>query len=980
VLRRAPEAPEEQQVERLLRWVRAPILLALLLALVLPALAQGSLIVRDDASFLDRSQVERAAQPLVNRGAIVAVYAANSGTSSEFDRRLAQDQLLRSGKVPKNLIAIFVSLKDRYSSIRYGDDWAPALASRYESIRTDQLNKGLSATSFTSGVVSALGAISTAVGSGSSSSSGSSGGVPSSSGGATAPSGGSSSPWNLLGCVGILALLGGGAWFWQRSSASRAAAAVVSGARDAAEEARKRAGAAVSDLAQHIREARDRAQFDRVSYPAEDAAEMAAMQQDAEQRFVQIQERFSATEDAIKQKAQPGEADYQQATASYSALPNLADDVRALLDQIQARRNELDKAGASAPQDVDRAKKALADVTERLGALSDDFPSPQPILSAAAAQVARAESLLEERRGAQASQAAAEASAQIEALAQTVSRYADIREGLSAGRAAAQKVTAQGFRVEAGLAAFDAAEAALRQAGADLARGGPAAAEAALAAAEQKRAEGVARGGGMPALMRANQERFAQVQQAGEQLAGHLEQGRRTFASAQEFAESTWSDIRGNGSEAEASAKRAHLLWEEAQQLNTMEAQDFFGAQQRLDAAEAEIARAHALVDAVVQRLKDLESARDSAQQEIAAAQADIQTGWEYVRSNDADVGKAPEELLARAAQRLQLATQEMEQPRPDWLALLRAAQEANQLADQALAGARGEVEAMNALREQVQRAQQVAAAEVQKTAQFAALHREDLRGSEGELDRLQAQVQDAYQALQAVERTEEQARADALRAVLKRYNELRDAADQVYARLYESFQRVDGLRQRIAGEVNSAQDAIRRAEAELQTYAAYIPAGSDGLRSLESARSTLAQIASMRVQDQADADRVAALAGQARASAEHAEQVLRAQGQAGQRAPQYQQSGGGMGDFVAGALLGSALSGGRDHHHHSGWGSGGGGSWGSGGGDSGWSVGGGGGGSWGDSGGGGGGWGDSGGGGDSGGSWGDSGGGGGGW
>ncbi len=925
-------------MKSLLRLARASIPLLMLLLLTLPALAQGSLAIRDDIDRLDDSAVQRAAQPLVDKGATVAIYAAQSGGDAEFDRRLTRDQLLRNGQIPNNLIAIYVSLDDRYSAIRYGNTWRSALSSRTSNIRSNNLNTGLSASDFTPGLVSALGAINTAVGTGTGSTSGgvTSGGVQQ-----NEPESGSGALSFGL-CIGVLGALGLGGWYWQRTSKTRAAAALVNNARQAAEEARKRAGAAVADLAQEIRDAGEKAQFDKVSYSAEDTAQLAAQQQEANERFVKAQERFSTTEEALRDPKSAAEEALKKIAASYDTVVEQVGGIRELLAQAQARRSELDRIGAAAPGEVDRAKKALADVADRLGALSDDFPNAQQILSDPAAQVAQAESLLEEHRAAQASKVAAAASAQIATLAQTITRYADLREGVSVGRATAQKVVADGYRIEPGLRAFDASEAALRRAAEALARGGPPAAEKPLAEAEQLRSEGVDRGGGMPALRQANSERLPQIQQAGEQLAAFLEEGRRTFDLVDEFAESTWSDIRGNGGEAQAAANRAHLLWEEAQRLNSMETQDFLGARQRLDSAAEQIAFARQLIDSIIQRLKDLEAARDAAKQELADAKADIGKGWEYVRSNDADVGKQPEALLGQAAQLLERASSQMTGQRPDWLALVRDAQEANRLADQALVDARSEVEAMAVLRKQVERAQTIAAAEVQKTAQFATLHRDTLAGAQnGQVDQLQAQVQEAYRALQAVEGTAEQARAEALRAVLKRYTELRDYADQVYKNLQAAFERVDKLRKSVSEEVQRAQRSVSDAERTLRNYAGYIPGSSDGVRSLESARANLTQISSMRITTQDEADRALALAQQARASADHAEQVLRSEGQARQHRPHHNRGGGtDMGDFIGGVVIGSVLSDIGDRNNSGGsWGGGSSGSWG--GGDSGGSSGG---------------------------------------
>src|SRR5690606_11414471 len=132
-------------------------------------------------------------------------------------------------------------------------------------------------------------------------------------------------------------------------------------------------------------------------------------------------------------------------------------------------------------------------------ALGEDFPQPDQITRPLEALVERAESLLAERRAADAIEAAGVASAAIDEVSSTLARYADIREGIAAGRSAAERAAAQGYRVDAGMAAFNTAEGLLRQAAEALARSGVAAALPLLQQAEDARAQGVSRGGGLPA-------------------------------------------------------------------------------------------------------------------------------------------------------------------------------------------------------------------------------------------------------------------------------------------------------------------------------------------------------------------------------------------------------------------------------------------------------------------------------------------------
>ncbi len=662
---------------------------------------------------------------------------------------------------------------------------------------------------------------------------------------------------------------------------------------------------------------------------------------------MKAQEQFDKAGETLAATREPTQAAYQTVAGDYGAVTALVQQARGTLDQAEARRAELDKLNAAAPGEVERSKKALADAAERLQALGQDFAHPDAILRPGQDLVGRAESLLDEHRAADAIAAAGAASATIDQLNQLLASYNDIREGISAGRAGTEKATSQGYHVEAGLAAFDRSEGLLCEAAAALEQDVDKA-RALLEQAEAARAEGVARGGGMPALRKANDEHLAQVEQAGQQLAGAITEGRAAFALVDEFAENTWSDIRGNGSEAAAAADRAHALWERATQRNTMEQQDFLGAQQDLTEADKQIAFAHTLIDSILQRLKDLQAARDTARQDIASAQADIDQGWSFVQSNDPDVGKQPEQALAQAEVLIKQAHVELAKDRPDWLAIVKQARAANVLADQSLANARSEVDAMNKLREQATHAQQLATAEVQKIVQFTAIHGNDiLPGSEKKLTQLQNDVQRAYQTLKAAEQAEEQARADDLREAITRYTDLQSSADTLYDEIYGAFQRIEQVRQRVSAAMQAAEQAIARAERAQQ--ATPIGNRASGDQYLREAHTAFQSIGTPR--DEAQMQRALGLAEQARKAAQQAENIYRSH----TGTPQ----GDDLSDFLGGVVVGSLLSGSGGRHHGSGGGGGGGGggSWGGGGGGGGSWGGGGGGGGWGGGGGGGGGW-----------------------
>lgn len=924
------------------------VLLALLLALPAIALAQGRIVIDDTTGGINQNSVRSAAQSLAGKGATVVVLVTDQTGSDPqaYASQKLQSNGIQASPLDPSAIIYLVALDQRNVFIYYGADWNATLGPTYQNIANNDMIPQMARGNITDGLVAGINSTVQAIDN---------------------PPGAPISLVPIAIAIVVIALLVIGVPLLLRSlSKRRVATQALAQARQAADEARKRAGAAIADFGQLLNTARAKAQYDTLSYAPADVAQIGEWQNNAEQLFGKAQEQFDGASEALSATSTPSPEQYAQATQRYTAIEQQVAAARASLEQAEQRRTELDQLNASAPGEIDRPKKALADAAAQLDALGPEIPNVQAILRTLGDMVARAEGLLADHRAAEAIAAAGAASANIDELVRTLARYSDMREGISAGRAAAEKVASQGYRAEHGIAAFDRAETLLHQAATALEHDSATAREL-LDQAEATRAEGVARGGGMPALQRANAQRLPTIQAAATDTNEYIGQGRAAFTTVNEFAETTWTDIRGNGSEAEAAAHDASQLIARATERNTMEQQDFAGAQADLNAAEERLGFARTLVDTILQRLKDLQAARDAARAEINAAQTDIDAGWQFVHANDPDVGKNPETNLQQAGTLLAQATAEIQQPRPNWLTIVKQALEANRLADQAIANARSEVEAMNALREQAQRAQQLATGEVQKIAQFVGLHEQALPGDAPEqLDALQRELQQATTLHQAAQVHEETARANDLRNAVTGYTTVEQHAEQLYTNLYAAFQRSEQLRTTLAREVNAAESALAQAVQQYNAYASYF-ASTDIANLIHSAQAALDAIGNPRTENRLQ--EAVRNAQQARTNAEYANQLLNEQISRLRNAQARQR----LDDVLTGAMIGSAL-GGRGGHggrHRGSWSdgggrSGGGGGWSSGGGSfggwgggsgGGWGGGGGGGGGWGGGGGGGNGW-----------------------
>lgn len=412
---------------------------------------------------------------------------------------------------------------------------------------------------------------------------------------------------------------------------------------------------------------------------------------------------------------------------------------------------------------------------------------------------------------ARAAQVASELAAQIGAVAE---RHGGIRQGINQEREAQVVVAREGYKLEASAASLAAIEGSLGAAADALQSSGPAAAAPHLDAAQTRLAQAVAEGSGAPQLRAENERRIPEVEARGQRAAERITDGRRAFDIVDEFAESSWADIRGNGSEAQAAADRAQEHWELARSRNTMEAQAFYAAKENLDAATQELDHVDQLVDTIVGRLADLEAARDNARALLAEAERSIAAGQEFVRANDPDVGKVPEAQLQKAAEQLAVAQAEAGQPKPDWLRLVAAATEADRLADTALAGARSEAETMQKLRVQAERLRPIVDGEVSKVARFVNVRGEDISPATQALVRsLVGQYEQAKALEGRIAKLTEDERRVALEQLTTALSRVKDESTAVFQAANADAQRLEQLRAEMNSALTDARNALQRAE-----------------------------------------------------------------------------------------------------------------------------------------------------------------------
>ncbi len=322
--------------------IRVAITAVMLLLVSAPAFAQGQLFFFDETDNLDRGSIERAAQPLLDRGAQVAVYMVNQGGETDLDNRLRADGLINAdGLVRDTMIVVYVDLGNRQSAIKFGDRWNEALAinDNFQYIIETKLNPELTAGDFTQGFVNALDAIEESVVN------------------PPQPGGGTTFNINFIPVIiGVFVLITAFV-VWGVVSRRRAAARAMAEARQRMEEARQSVGNAIASMGQLLKTAREKAEFDSVSYAPADVESLAKDQREVERSFAQAQTLFDDVGEELERRAEPTIEQYDEATAGYQKALAQVNKLRPALEGINTRRVELDNLARQAHREIDRLKK-----------------------------------------------------------------------------------------------------------------------------------------------------------------------------------------------------------------------------------------------------------------------------------------------------------------------------------------------------------------------------------------------------------------------------------------------------------------------------------------------------------------------------------------------------------------------------------------------------------------------------------------------
>jgi hypothetical protein len=314
-------------------------------------------------------------------------------------------------------------------------------------------------------------------------------------------------------------------------------------------------------------------------------------------------------------------------------------------------------------------------------------------------------------------------------------------------------------------------------------------------------------------LHKSNTERLEQVEKLGEEIKTHIDKSAETFATFNDFAPASWRDVRGNGTEAQNAANRAHELWEEASDYNALtNSQEFESAKVVIDQAFAELARAKTLLTAVDTRLQDLQKAKATAKEQLALVEKDIVEYQNNLRRPEVDreVGKQPEAKLSEATAFVAKARAELAQNLPDWLVVMQHVQAADRAADEATTLMRSEQEAMERRRIRVNSEKVEAQTSLQRVSSYLQVHGSEMaKEMLGKAEQLQMSYKDAEGREQSANTLREEMLGQTLEQTATLYDQIQQQGDALFVRVEKEFNDLETLRKEVAARVTTLQNRI---------------------------------------------------------------------------------------------------------------------------------------------------------------------------
>lgn len=341
-----------------------------------------------------------------------------------------------------------------------------------------------------------------------------------------------------------------------------------------------------------------------------------------------------------------------------------------------------------------------------------------------------------------------------------------------------------------------------------------------------------------PQQHQANQAALAELREKIGHYQAYLnDEANPAWETLKLYPPGNWANVTSGP---DAPAQTLHRLNEvvlpQIEYLNSMPVQQLDEARQLLVQGEADAALAQRQIQAIVDRLAEVQAAETHIAEGIRLAEADLAQAVAFRDAEDPKIGPEVDRQLVEAAEQIEqarrLATQR------EFIAAMHAQESARSLATAAYAAASEQVQKINALQAELAQVQQQAARQVDSTlaegetlsplAQTAETY--DL------LQQASSQISTARQAEASAMSLEDHELATALSTAVAAFNAARQLAEQAQKRITADRQAYNQLRDEAQAQIRRAQNAVNEAAARVS----HRDAGRAGDLALQRARAVL--------------------------------------------------------------------------------------------------------------------------------------------
>ncbi len=383
--------------------------------------------------------------------------------------------------------------------------------------------------------------------------------------------------------------------------------------------------------AQLLNSERDRMVYDRVRFSDEDAQKIATLIQQAEHLYQATQATLDRTIRRLPET--PSASEYHTLIEIVKDLTPTIPPIEATLQQSIKQRSELESLIQKNNDLIEQVQREQQKLGHRLAALGINH---RELLATGDYELTKANECLAIHQYADAAAHAQQAQQTYQSIAAHITALYDVRNGVSAGRHAAEKATIQGFDVNHSLNLFQEATQMLDIALAEIIAGNMGACNTLVNQAEALRQQAVSEGGSLPVIQQRQNEAIAQATRDGEALTVQFEAASIAFQSLKNMHPALWDDVINAGSEAVVLARfGAHYVtW--ANRINTP--QQYTNVSQLLSNAQAAIQRSGTILQIIIQRHADLQRMELIARQEFSDAEELMEIVQARINAGDSAV------------------------------------------------------------------------------------------------------------------------------------------------------------------------------------------------------------------------------------------------------------------------------------------------------------------------------------------------------